>query len=330
MIVVSIMADHVPHTENDHPLRSVYGVNTALWKWARDRAKQEDRTFGELVNEIIAAYRRSLRRSASVRLRMTSTYERDGDRRRMIRGVDPDLWRWLAVRSSVEGRQLGEFLNELLYQHMVTADEPVRVTGAQYRKCVNCGGLFLPRQGDSLACSNKCRVDLHQEAMEDGTDRPYKVTDPVIRTIRGLNPVLWQWSRDQARLEDKTLGEFFNEVLDVYRRSVGGSDSKLEMISPFEADTGETHSINGIDDGLWRWIKESSVQQGYLLYEFINELVYRHMIATGKPKPAVSSRYRKCVICETLFLAKRRDSLTCSSRCRVALHRARKSGSYTA
>ena len=323
------MADHVPHTEGEHPLRSVYGVNTALWKWARDRAKQENRTFGELVNEIIASYRQSLRRSANVRLRMTSTYELDGDRRRMIRGVDPDLWRWLIVRSTAEGRQLGEFLSELLYQHMVTAGEPVRVAGADYRKCVNCSRLFLPRQGDSLACSNKCRVDLHQEGVEDVTDHPYKATNPVIRTIRGLNPLLWQWLGDQARLEDKTLAEVFNEVLDVYRRSAAGSDARLEMISPLEADTGETHSINGIDDGLWRWTRERSARQECRLYEFVNELVYRHMIATDKPKPAAMPRYRKCVICETLFLAKRRDSLACSGRCRVALHRARKSGSYT-
>jgi len=116
--------------------------------------------LGELVNEIIAAYRQSLRRSGNVRLRVTSIYEHVKDRRRTTRGVDPDLWRWLDVRSTVEGRQLGEFLNELLYQRMVTAGEPVRVTITDYRKCVNCGRLSLPRQGDSPACSNKCRVSL--------------------------------------------------------------------------------------------------------------------------------------------------------------------------
>jgi len=139
---------------------------------------------------------------------------------------------------------------------------------------------------------------------------------------------LWQWLRDQARLEDKTLAEVFNELLDAYRRSAVGSDAWLEMTSPFEADSGVAHSINGIDDGLWRWTRERSARQECRLYEFVNELVYRHMIATGKPKPAAMHRHRKCVICETLFLAKRRDSLACSGRCRVALHRARKIGSY--
>jgi len=135
--------------------------------------------------------------------------------------------------------------------------------------------------------------------------------------------------KDHARLEDKTIAEFFNEVLGGHRRSAVGFDATLEMTSPFEADYRELHTITGVDDGLWRWSRERSARQECRLYEFINELVYRHMVATSEPKPTVKSRCRKCVIRETPFLAKRRDSVACSNRCRVALHRARKSGGYT-
>ena len=41
----------------------------------------------------------------------------------MVRGVDPERWRWLRARSILESYTLSEMISELLYRYRATAQE---------------------------------------------------------------------------------------------------------------------------------------------------------------------------------------------------------------
>ncbi len=155
------MADQRPHKRSHHIIRTVKGINPTLWRWAKARVALENRSVGELINELIDKCRQDVEGS-NVALKLTSPYEADKSRARSIRGIDGQLWRWLRAKSIMEDHYLSEVLNELLYRHMITAEEPQRVIRTVYRECVNCGRWYETEREDSSACSNKCRVALHR------------------------------------------------------------------------------------------------------------------------------------------------------------------------
>ena len=156
--------------------------------------------------------------------------------------------------------------------------------------------------------------------------RPHRNDYRIIRTLTGLNPTLWRWVRARAALENRAIGEIFNEIIELYKREADSSDSRIEITSPFEIYGNGQHSVRGIDPRLWRWLRSRSILEEYLLSELLNELLYRYMMASGEAIRVVWTTNQECVICGRLYETERDDSLACSNRCRLALHRRRRNG----
>ena len=103
----------------------------------------------------------------------------------------------------------------------------------------------------------------------------------------------------------------------------------MEFISPHQPDFSKQRSCRGIDTRLWRWLRARSILEGCYLGSLLNELLYRHMVTAGEPARVIGSFLLTCVICGETFETERRENQACpKSRCRVALHRGRKSGRY--
>ena len=156
--------------------------------------------------------------------------------------------------------------------------------------------------------------------------RPHRKDYRIVRTINGLNPTLWRWVRARATLEHRGTGEILNEIIGRYRQEADFSDTRIEITSPYEIFGTGQHSVRGIDPHLWRWLRSRSILEEYLLSELLNELLYRYMTTAGEAVKVVRTRYQECVICQRLYETEREDSLACSNRCRVALHRRRRNG----
>ena len=159
-------------------------------------------------------------------------------------------------------------------------------------------------------------------------DIPYRAGSGRSRTLYGIHPDLWRLVKARAKLENRNLGEFISDVIAAYRDFMERSGPRLSMTSPYGAVPYREHSVRGVDETLWRWVRTHSIAEGYRPQRLLGELLFRRVNAAVDPKPIVRTRYRGCVICGRLFEAKRSDSLACSSRCITALHRARKSGRY--
>ena len=98
-----------------------------------------------------------------------------------VRGLNPQLWQWVKERASHENKVAGDVINDLL---------------RQYRKDASEGEARLPISPP--------------------------VSDPdYIVSIKGIDRYLWQDLKDGAALEQKTVGESLNEIIEWYRRSVG-------------------------------------------------------------------------------------------------------------
>ena len=95
-----------PRKRDWHYILTTQGINRELWKWLRAHAVVEDRTVGEIINELIEGYRSNVSmRSAG--LEMTSTYELELDNQHSIRGIDRELWQWLRAQMHTAGEVLG-------------------------------------------------------------------------------------------------------------------------------------------------------------------------------------------------------------------------------
>ena len=58
-------------------------------------------------------------------------------------------------------------------------------------------------------------------------------------------PDLWRLVKARANQDNRTMGEFLNEVIDGYRESVIKSGCGLKMTSPYEEDPYREHSVRG-------------------------------------------------------------------------------------
>lgn len=156
--------------------------------------------------------------------------------------------------------------------------------------------------------------------------RPHKGNYKSIRTIKGIHPALWRWARARVALENRSTGELINELIEQYKSKVEENNDRLEMTNIYEVVPGNQCSVRGINPELWRWLRSRSILEDYYLSEVINELLYLHMITAEDPVPVIRTRYQECVTCKRLFETEREDSRACSNRCRVALHRRRRTG----
>ena len=97
-----------------------------------------------------------------------------------VRGLNPQLWEWVKARAAQENKYAGDVINDLLRHHIATT---------------LAGDLDIP---DSTLTS----------------DPEYVIS------IKGVDRALWQHLKDGAALEQKTIGEALNQLLDWYRRTV--------------------------------------------------------------------------------------------------------------
>ena len=279
----------------------VRGMSREAFTWIKGQAVAEGKTIGNLVSELIYEYRNDTFQSKKALPR--APYADYTGKEIDIRRADRTLWRWLRDEAELQGKPPVQMLCELI---------------ARYQDRVKAMGFADPRvPSPGLAGS-----------VEPPTSgRIPQKADPGV--IFGTHPALWDLAKACARLENKTLGELINEGISSYRESMGESGSRLEMTSPYELVSDIKRSVRSIDGTLWRWFRTHCILEGYELYRALNELIYRRVKGVASTAaPVVRTRYLECVMCGILFEAKRRDSKTCSNRCAVALHRARKGGRY--
>ena len=281
----------------------IRGMSLEALNWAKAQAVAEQKNVGHLLSELMYEYRNDVSRSRdSVPAAPYQDYSHEAI---TMRGIDKALWRWLREQAKAENKPAVQLLCELIGRHESRVKE----------------------MGFTKPSSPSPRLAGPVESKMSG-HIPYKADLSLKRTIYRINPALWKIVQSRVNLENKAHGELVNEVMDAYRESVSESSSRLEMTSPYKSVVGERHSIRGIDDTLWRWLRTHSILEDYDPHEVLNELLYRRVSAPVDLKPVVRTRYQECVMCGRLFEAKRSDSKACSSRCTVALHRARKSGRY--
>lgn len=282
----------------------VRGMSRYALTWIKGQAVAERKTIGNMVSELIYEYWNEVTRSRGAL--PGAPYRDYSNEWILIHGVDQAVWNWLRNQARLEGKTSAQVLCELI---------------ARYEARVSAMGFADPQSpspGLVEAPESKASGQI-----------PYKANPGGMYRIFGTHPSLWNLAKSRARLENKTLGELVNEMIDTYRESLGESGSGLEMTSPYELVPDIKRSVRMVDGTLWRWIRTHCILEGYELHSVLNELLYRRVSTARAPNPVVRTRYMECVMCGQLFEAKRRDSKACSSRCTVALYRARKSGRFT-
>ena len=136
-----------------------------------------------------------------------------------IKGVDRELWRWLKSRAALDGKTIGEAINELMERH---------------------------------------RTDLE---LNQGRSFNYTLT------ISGLDWELWDWLKNRAEAEGKTLGDISNEVVTEYRN---------RREAPHKGDWHQMLTVRGIERHLWQWLRVRASVDSKTAGQILNELIARH------------------------------------------------------
>ena len=139
-------------------------INRELWAWLRAYGELQQRTAGELINELIDGYLSEVGWSNA---KLTpSSYEPCQGVALSIRGLDRELWRRFNARALLEGQYAGRMVNALIERFMID-EQAQRATAVQsrriFKKCVQCQELFEPKRKGAMFCSAKCRVSRHRQ-----------------------------------------------------------------------------------------------------------------------------------------------------------------------
>ena len=235
---------------------NVPGIDRTLWQWFTAHAKLQDRRYGHILNELIEHYRNeepwSLDRSPYPPYNqphplpspaLGGAFPLAPEREHLpplpsltIKGIDPDLRRWLKIRASFEGRRIGILLNEIIerYKDQVGWSEANAARVPNPHPSISVRGLnpqLWQWVKDRAAHENKVAGDVindllrqYRKDVSEGEARlPISppVSDPdYIVSIKGIDRYLWQDLKDGAVLERKTIGESLNEIIEWYRRTV--------------------------------------------------------------------------------------------------------------
>ena len=155
-----------------------------------------------------------------------------------VKGIDRELWKWLKARAALESKTAGEIINGLIERYRQEAGWPgAGLPGSAHERNTHPGLTIRginrelwewlkdrAKVEDSIAGElinrliERYRTEVRFHAglrMSTYTYDPNHITN-----IRGIDRELWKQLKDSAELEDKTVGEVLNELIERYRREV--------------------------------------------------------------------------------------------------------------
>lgn len=153
-----------------------------------------------------------------------------------IKGVDPDLRRWLNARAAFEEKPIGHLLNDIIerYKGQVGWSEANAARLPNHHPSLTVRGInpelwqwVKARAAHEKKVAGDVINDLirryQSDASQSKTNLPVSTpaSDPdYIISIKGIDRALWKHLKDGATLEQKTVGEALNEIIQWYRRTV--------------------------------------------------------------------------------------------------------------
>ena len=156
-----------------------------------------------------------------------------------MKGINTELWSWLKSHAFLEGKTIGELLNELIAWYRAEVEstgvwlrEPVRSRNTHGQLSVSGLDLELLTWIRAHARLNRITVgDIVNDAIElyrteveqsgESLGRAYRWSGELVtNTVKGVDRQLWRYLKDRAAVEDMTMGEMVNELISRYRRQV--------------------------------------------------------------------------------------------------------------
>ena len=97
---------------NRHPPLAVRGLNPELWEWLKARAKLERRIAGDVINELIERYRAEVGWTGAEPRAVI--HPSDPEYIVNVKGIDREVWQHMKEGAELEGKTVGEALNEVI------------------------------------------------------------------------------------------------------------------------------------------------------------------------------------------------------------------------
>lgn len=104
---------NAPRPPGPRPSLTVRGLNLELWQWARERAAQENKYVGDLINDLL---RHHIATGGFGESSLPDFSPPTGDPEYIVNipGVDRTLWQHLKDGADLEQKTIGEALNHII------------------------------------------------------------------------------------------------------------------------------------------------------------------------------------------------------------------------
>ena len=168
---------------NTHGDLAIRGLDLELLTWARDHARLNRITAGDIVNDAIEWYKTAVEQYGEA---LGGPSLGNGELVvNSVNGIDRRSWEYLKDRAAVEEMTMGEMINELLARYRW--DMPMSPP-SELEQCGESPG------GCSLGSGELATT-----------------------TVKGVDRQLWGYLKDRAAVENMTMGEMVNELIARYR-----------------------------------------------------------------------------------------------------------------
>ncbi len=227
--------------------KMIRNINEHLWREAKIEAAREGLSIKDLVERIIMQ-KLSVGDAAGVDNRQLVSYfhQHQGNTTKIIRGINPELWRAAKAQAALEGRSMKDW---------------VEWTIAAWLQQRGKGG---PRT-----------APLQQREQADKGKEKTKI-------LRNINEQLWREAKARAFHEGITMKEWVEGTI---RTKLRGKEKEnvhsREKRYSLDASTARTKILRNIDEALWREAKVCSAREGKTMKEWVEDCI-AEALAQGK------------------------------------------------
>lgn len=213
----------------------IRNVNAQLWREAKNMAALEGLSIKDMIEEIIIQKLSLNPETDGSSEKHMDKYlqEHSNNTAKIIREVNPELWRAVKAQAALEGRSMKDWVERTI------------VYGLQRRR----------------KKAAKKPVMVHSQVTEK------------TKILRNINEQLWREAKARAAREGKTMKEWVEQTVKNKLDSGEENNLNFVSKYREYNDTAKTKILRKIDDSLWRKAKAHSALEGETMKEWVESCI---------------------------------------------------------
>ncbi len=224
----------------------IRNINEQLWRDAKTVAALEGLSIKDMIEEIIVK-KLSLNQGQCNAESNVAAYldQHNQNTTKIIRGINPDLWRMVKAQAALEGRSMKDWVE------------------------INIAQGLIERKKD--------QGNINPQLPAGPPDKNTEKT----KILRSVNEQLWREAKARAAREGKTMKEWVEQTVKIKLSSDVSNNENLIGKYREHHNSVKTKILRNIDEDLWREAKARSAMEGKTMKEWVEGCIAAALTVKG-------------------------------------------------